>query len=371
MDKKKINILQQLHQIQKKATPLVFSALLTILLIEIFLQLYYRIQNNCWLSERTASSFKIPYADKVADRRQYTLRAGFQDKVQGITIDERSFRVVPHSPSSGKIQIVNLGDSVPYGVGVRDEETYPSQLYTILRKESDETVVINAGVPSYNMRQSIDRFKLDVVKFYKSPQVVTLQAANDISLLSWYRESWNLDITWASIRFNILPKDYNIATIFYTQVVYGSLVASASPKMTTRNYEKYSSSKMVNAVKFELSNFIRFCQARNIRVILMPVDPFYYQIDNTEKNSSLPLYYKNKLYVEAWKEMINEYNNMIIEISNSNSNSVYFLDTRKIMDKEDRSKMYVDFIHYSPAGNQKIAQRLSSFMKEKHILTHN
>jgi lysophospholipase L1-like esterase len=367
MNTTQTKMLQRLHTFQKKATPLFFSVFLTILLTESLLQIYYRIQNNLWLWQRKTSSFQIPYAERVADRRQYALRPNFQDKEQGISIDQRGFRVVPNSPSSGKIQIVNLGDSVPYGVGVRDKETYPSQIYTLLSREINEVIVINAGVPSYNIRQSIDRFKLDVLKYYKNPQLVTLQAANDISLLSWYRESWNPDITWASIRFNILPQDYNIATIFYVQLMYANLASSASPNMKANNYGKFTSSKMVDAVKLELINFIHFCKARNIKVILMPVDPFYYQTENQKKNSSLPLYDKNKLYFEAWKQMIDDYNKMIIEVSNSNG--VYFFDTRKLMDKEDRSQMYVDFIHYSPKGNQKIAQGIFNLIQKKKILT--
>lgn len=58
--------------------------------------------------------------------------------------------------SDGKFRIIVLGDSLTYGYGVRDEETYPSQIEAALRKKFN-VEVLNLGVNGY---QSQDIFKV-------------------------------------------------------------------------------------------------------------------------------------------------------------------------------------------------------------------
>lgn len=71
-------------------------------------------------------------------------------------------------------RILCVGESVTFGWGVEDEESYPAQLRTILGVE-----VINAGIPSARIEQS----KEWLVKNFK-------QMDSDLVLLS-YRPDWN------------------------------------------------------------------------------------------------------------------------------------------------------------------------------------
>jgi hypothetical protein len=123
------------------------------------------------------------------------LRPNYTDPVNGITINALGFRGPLLSKELHSL-IVALGDSVPFGAGVRDDETYPAILDTLVGPAFSGMRVLNAGVSSYNIRQSFDRLQYDVLKHYeKQVRVVTLQAANDVSLLTWYRQAWTPEVT--------------------------------------------------------------------------------------------------------------------------------------------------------------------------------
>lgn len=78
-----------------------------------------------------------------------------------VVIDARGFRVNGREPTSasganGPI-VLALGDSFTFGLGVRDEETWPAQLESQLRLRTGTPVsVVNAGTISYGVFQELD-----------------------------------------------------------------------------------------------------------------------------------------------------------------------------------------------------------------------
>jgi lysophospholipase L1-like esterase len=51
------------------------------------------------------------------------------------------------------VRVLVLGDSVAFGLGVRDEETYPAHLEALLRERGADAAVFNSGVPGYDTLQ--------------------------------------------------------------------------------------------------------------------------------------------------------------------------------------------------------------------------
>jgi hypothetical protein len=178
------------------------SVACSMLIAELSLHALYRTSNGSWLWENT--NFRVGYTRPIEDRREYSLRSGYTDQTMGITIDQLGLRKTYPPPGINDDLIVCAGDSVPFGAGVRDNETYSSYLAQSLAREGLMVGVINAGVPSYNLRQSFDRLHTDVLDQSLSSRiiVVTLEAANDISLVSHYKEDWNPDRTWAQVRWS-------------------------------------------------------------------------------------------------------------------------------------------------------------------------
>ncbi len=84
------------------------------------------------------------------------------------TINERGFRdrVYSKRKSENTFRLIVLGDSLTYGIGVKEEETYPKVLERMLNDNSDTNFeVLNFGVGGYNTAQEIAQFKEYGVKY--------------------------------------------------------------------------------------------------------------------------------------------------------------------------------------------------------------
>ena len=239
----------------------------------------------------TGAAFTIPYMIPTQDRRKHTLQPGYTSKQ--VTINELGFR---GDMPSGNV-VVCLGDSVPFGCGVADAKTYPHYLSAL-----------NAGVPSYNMRQCLDRFRLDVLEHVPLEKIkaVTLQSANDVSLLTQWGGMWDPDVTW------------------------GQGHPSTPPSFYPPNY-------MLAHMKKTLEGLIELLSG--IPLILLPVDPNY-------RDSEFAF------YLDMWGEMFEAQNVLLQKLSGQSD--VYYLDIR--------GKKHIDFFHYAPKTNRTIADTLRDFI---------
>ncbi|NER94650.1 MAG: SGNH/GDSL hydrolase family protein [Symploca sp. SIO1B1] len=341
------------------------STLTSILLLEISLQVVYLIRSGTWLSEDRAA-FNIGYTAPVEDRRQYSLRSGYVNEELGIVVNDQGFR--GSLPPSDSKMIVTLGDSVPFGAGVKDKETYPAVLGQLLKDEytsSHKISALNAGVPSYNFRQAYDRLQYDVLNLYDMEAIlaITVQAANDMSLLTQYRQDWSPDRTWADVRWH---NSWN--TPSYSAILHHLfLLTKPKKEQLQEKHESYSTTKMIQTLQSTLNNFEEFCSVNKIPIILMPVDMFYYQTKNISQNQQLKRWDEFQPYVRIWDEIAKEINHELL-LSSERSDCVFFLDTRVILDNLDRGLMYHDLIHYSPRGNKIVAESLLKFMRRQNLL---
>jgi lysophospholipase L1-like esterase len=76
-----------------------------------------------------------------------------------VRIDSRAFRVTGDRPSGddGRVDVLALGDSFTFGMGIRDSETWPAQLQRALSDATSRPVnVVNAGTISYGVFQELD-----------------------------------------------------------------------------------------------------------------------------------------------------------------------------------------------------------------------
>lgn len=344
----------------KTSTLVTVSCIISLTLLEASLQAYHFISSGQLLSEEN-KAFTVGFTKTVKDRRKYSLRDNYHGKDGKINTNKQGFREPSANPSN--TLIVCLGDSVPFGAGVSDHESYPARLNDILQEKHSGFSAVNAGVPSYNLRQSIDRFKFDVLtqNNTKNIKIVTLQAANDISLLSQYRERWNEDVTWTDIRFKKqLQKKTNLATLYY-------LRKSLSNLQEKETHTPFQSDTLTNHTVKSLQQLQQLLDNKTT-LILMPIDPFYYHTGSNEKNQTLLKWKNLSPYAEMWKTSINKFNDTLESFAHQNPN-IYFFDTRKIIDMKDRNLMYIDFIHYTPAANRIIATELHQFIRTNKLIT--
>lgn len=106
---------------------------------------------------------------------------------QGIPVDinshglrgpETSFEKPP-----GTFRILNLGDSIAMGWGVREDETYSWRLEQQLNKQSTDDShyeVINAGVPGWNLENELAYLQAEGLKYKPDLILLDMTLVNDI-----------------------------------------------------------------------------------------------------------------------------------------------------------------------------------------------
>lgn len=110
---------------------------------------------------------------------------GFTGRAYGtpVRINSRGFRGpdVSTTPAPGVYRIACVGDSVTFGMGVKEEEAWPAVLARDMAPPPgfDRVEVINEGVPGYNLRQDLTVLAEKTLLF--SPNVIVLGVvANDM-----------------------------------------------------------------------------------------------------------------------------------------------------------------------------------------------
>jgi hypothetical protein len=343
---------------KKNIILLTVTILVCLLLGELCLQIYYRVNQGKWVWEKDA--YTVTYTIPTSDERQYTLRPNFIDAQQGISVNAKGFRGEDLVQNNGEPKIIaDLGDSVPFGAGVKDTDTYSYYLQEVLQSNSiSGYAVLNAGVSSYNMRQSFIRLEIDVMKYYQ-PSIVTFTALNDFSLLTNYGKEWTPDVTWATIRKWIPPKTHYFAIEYYISKIFqGKQLESHSSADPTAMLE-YTKNTLV-------PDIVSFCKSKGIKVVFIALNPFYYSND-LAKNEQLKNWENYKLYIDLWSSIISKYNDILKQASIDNPD-VYYWDDCTYIDGFNREEMYLDFAHYSPVGNKTIAEGLFEFLKVNGLL---
>lgn len=90
---------------------------------------------------------------------------------------------VTHEKPAKTFRILNLGDSVAMGWGVREEETYGRQLEYRLNARDDAGIryeVINAGVPGWNPDNALAYLQAEGLKYKPDLILLDLTIVNDI-----------------------------------------------------------------------------------------------------------------------------------------------------------------------------------------------
>jgi lysophospholipase L1-like esterase len=143
---------------------------------------------------------KGPYAwELVASRRMewvkfpepgagYTLmKPGSHYEWQSITVDINSHGLrepeITYAKPPKTLRILNLGDSIVMGWGVRREDTYGQQLESVLNEEGSSDrhfEVINAAVPGWNLENAFSYLEAEGLKYQPDLIILGLTLANDI-----------------------------------------------------------------------------------------------------------------------------------------------------------------------------------------------
>ena len=332
-------------------------ALLAWLSLEALLHAGFFAQRGYWLFSGR-DGLRVPYAKPVADRRQYALR---ENAVSGLyAINGEGFRGPNFRADDNRPVLCVLGDSAPFGIGVADDQTFPAHLQQILDQRGFRYRVLNAGVPSYNLRQSVDRWEFDVRPRYSCAAIV-LNAANDVSLIDHYREKWTPDVTWADVRFGIDGPERS-AVLHFAKAAIVAFSARAAPNGA---YPVHA----LETLRATFSAALDRIAASGIPVLLLPVNPCYYgdQPIRDPANSEPCKNYRDYVQTgEDWDDLIRRVNALLRRTAEEKK--VGYLDAVALLDRAGRTGKFVDFIHFSDAGNREIAVAIADALEQGRLI---
>jgi lysophospholipase L1-like esterase len=157
----------------------------------------------------------------------YRNRPGLRGTYYGVPVSINSLGMRgPEVPDKapGEFRILVMGDSVPFGIGVRYEDALPQQLERVLgeRHPGRRFRALNMGVPSYNTEQEL--IQLRTLGIALAPDAVILFfASNDIEPKMWVLERRS---RWYA---NLAQRSYAASLLFVLARELRQRLAAAGP----------------------------------------------------------------------------------------------------------------------------------------------
>ena len=322
------------------------------------------------------SRFSLPrFARLAGDDRVATLVPGYRGDFPvdedvpamrrwRVEIDENGFRGRKENYEGTPQVIAFIGDSVPFGWGISDEASVPSQFQALLRGGGfSEIGVLNAAVPSYSLSQAIRYFQREVSGRYSTRSVI-LQTFDPVTQFSLLGERWNPRVSSATYdRDPTRPllgplEDYLDKSLLFSvalRVTYRLLANDgwaelALPAMTEAAWRTFDEAN--EAALLELVEAVRLQDAS---VVLLPVNP-----------GAGP----EIAFSDRERETI-DYFNRFLETFASSHPDVYFFDvTARFKTHPHPASLFIDTCcHLSEEGASLQAQYLFEKYEEAGLLT--
>lgn len=165
----------------------IVSPLLLIGMLEGAAYFWERKQANSLYAWELVASRRMVWVQYQEPGAGYTLmQPNSHYEWQGIpvNINSRGLRgpETTYKKPPATFRILNLGDSVVMGWGVREESTYGQQLESLLNDDNDLNFeVINAGVPGWSLDNALAYLQAEGLKYEPDLIVLDLTIANDIN----------------------------------------------------------------------------------------------------------------------------------------------------------------------------------------------
>ncbi len=349
-------------QARWKLIALFLSTLLSLLLAEGVLQVHYRVTQGRWLVQRSTEEVD---ALEYAPPPHVTLRP------------ERD----PHylygaygRPQPGDAQpvILTLGDSVPFGWGLPPGESYPAQLQRLLDAAGYSVRVVNGGAVGFTIGQALDEYRYGFRTRFPHLVAITVQAANDVAMVESLRESYRPGVSLEDVilqqqQYHV-TRATHLALLHYWRHAVARLQEIHRENLRKRQGIPSPTEMMCAAVATHLDTTLASRPAA-VPVILLPVDPYFYQTAQTERNRALVARQSPMLqqYYQRWAPIAAALDARLTHEAAAHP-ATFFYDSRATLDAEERQGLYLDHIHYSARGSALVAQGLLRFLQARQLL---
>lgn len=167
----------------------IMSPLLLIGLLEGAAYLWERRQANSLYAWELVASRRMVWVKYPEPGAGYTLmEPGNHYEFRSIPVNINSSGLrgaeTPYKKPPATFRILNLGDSIVMGWGVREEDTYGQQLEGLLNQQGNDGLhyeVINAGVPGWNLENASAYLEAEGLKYEPDLILLDLTIPNDIN----------------------------------------------------------------------------------------------------------------------------------------------------------------------------------------------
>lgn len=259
-----------------------------------------------------------------------------------------------HNLNDNSNKIIFLGDSVPFGWGVNYEDSIPGNFEKINKKFT----VINAAVPSYTFKQSVDKF-IEEFKNVKNINYIYISNFNPLDLYQMFGERWDESLNWANhpeyfaediffYKYTSLPI-WGEISIFKVLRKIHVIKFFEIPKNIIYERNSDTDKKFIKYIINELERLSKNIHEDTIVIFTPIVSPLNFYKGNLE----------DKINNERL-DLINKVNNSL-KLYNKN-NFIYF-DIIETLNSFNEQDLFIDdCCHLTPFSSLKIAQNLNKLI---------
>ena len=275
------------------------------------------------------------YDSELGFRYRANFTGGFPGIYRNITIRTNSegFRDYEHLGNSSAKRILAMGDSVAFGPGVMQENSYPAQIEAILRLSGKNVEVLNRGVDSYDFSQ--EKILSEREASAHSPSAILVGfVLNDIA---------PFDMEGATREKLGMPlcASYNIAGLLLNPILHPNY----NEAYFSGIYKAWNEADW-NRTRDEIKALSEFCRANNI-TLAFAVFPYREQFNSSLEEPFLP------------QQLLED------ELS---KDGIPYVDLRDVLENCSSCYLAGDSVHLNERGSRAIAEKISSFLEENNLI---
>ena len=352
----------------------VLAMLLVILTIEAGSQLIFSARNGYFLFQREPREiFNIRHFHVLTnDARGFSAIPGFTNPNYKtgnstgwfLSFDAFGFRNGKQTASaSGQPNIVFIGDSTPFGWGVSDNGSLPSQFFERLQEHSPSFGVVNAALPSYALAQAVARYEQEI-HGRMAVDTVYLQIYDPASQLAARGARWQPSDNWTNYPY--VSKSFlyrHSAAVVMLAELPSPLninVGGANSLVETFDPSDAATARRVQVhVRTELERLLAMSKMDGVRHLI--VAP-----------TTLPTRSYHDWYSRSRLDAIELVNQCLKDFASAHHNEVIFADTISLLRSYPEADVFIDrCCHLSERGNGIVADYLITLLLNSGHISRN
>lgn len=367
----------------KKENIVIFlgSILFIILILEITIRIYDQIKGHSFFSNhRNLITKEIK---PLRPFRTFGFELYKKDLYGNKFISSRHKELYPITKPRNTFRIVVFGGSTSENLSSfkKTKLHYPLIIEKKLKRIFNPVniEVINVANSAYATPHSLILLELDVIS-WKPDMIIVSHNVNDLLASYWPDFTFNYSNKYNN-KFYSIPDYKSIFTltniIFQNSQLYwiirdriSKLKKSNQSNLKRKSYGYTPPKLAIEVFERNLNSIITIAKSNKIKVLIanQPLQSSQEYFEKHMKNKS----YNSTITYPLHSEFINHHKlfNSIL-INTAIKNEVMYIDNDSIF--KNNKKYFIDFVHYTPAGVQKIANNYLNYLQlnYSHLLQKN